>query len=129
MLFPNAIHTYLIFLLVTVGLLHQDLFAQETDDRRDISLLVTDDHNLPLSGVSLIAKGCALNTLTDEDGRYNGKILSSIQEIIVSYYTYQSVGVQITNKDFVHVVLKKKKGRFRLFQRLRNLFWTINWEW
>ncbi|MDN5216866.1 SusC/RagA family TonB-linked outer membrane protein [Fulvivirgaceae bacterium BMA12] len=80
----------------------------EIEIRQDfaVSGKVTDENDVPLPGVSIIAKGTTKGTVTDIDGNYRINVQEGITTLVYSYIGYLSQEIDISGRNVIDVVLK-----------------------
>lgn len=81
------------------------VFAQNT---RSIKGLVVDEQNEPIIGATVVSKGkTSEGTTTDFNGQFTLNVSSGVQILTVSYIGMNPQDINISNKDYVKVILKE----------------------
>ncbi|WP_025764235.1 SusC/RagA family TonB-linked outer membrane protein [Dyadobacter tibetensis] len=81
--------------------------AQEIESvDKTVSGRITDEHNSPLPGVSVVVKGTSTGTSTQADGRFSLQVGDQAQTLIFSFIGYASQEVSIGNRTNFEISLK-----------------------
>jgi TonB-linked SusC/RagA family outer membrane protein len=72
---------------------------------QEIRGTVTDDGGLPLIGATLLEKGTANGTTTDEDGAYAIKLNSSDATLVISYTGYAEQEISVNGQTSINVTM------------------------
>ncbi len=80
------------------------------DDEEVASIIIqgtvtSSDDNLPLPGVTVVAKGTTTGTTTDNDGRYNIEVEDGTQTLVFSYVGFVSEEIDIAGRSVIDVSL------------------------
>src|SRR5690606_29924416 len=62
--------------------------------------------NLPLPGVSILAKGTTIGTVTDIDGNYTLEVPEDVQSLVFSFIGYLSQEVPIEGRIMIDIVME-----------------------
>lgn len=96
-----------IFLIVIPSFASPNLYFQQSQQR--INGTVT-DNNGPLLGVTVMVKGKATGTLTDENGQYT--ILSNAEDVLVfSYLGYKTVEVKVGTQTSINLQMTEETNQ------------------
>lgn len=79
------------------------VFAQS----HTVSGLVSDSKGNPLIGVTVSVKGTSLGVITDVDGLYSIKGITSGQILVFSYIGYQAEEILVKDQKIVNVIMKE----------------------
>ncbi len=74
-------------------------------DKRITGRVLSSEDNAPLPGVSIVAKGTNIGTVSDVDGRYALTVPDEVQALIFSYVGYESQEVAIGNRTTIDLNL------------------------
>ncbi|MEL6357844.1 MAG: carboxypeptidase-like regulatory domain-containing protein, partial [Bacteroidota bacterium] len=72
-----------------------------------VSGRVVDADATPLIGVSIIAEGTTLGTVSDADGQFSLSIPDQVKALLFSYVGFSSQRVELNGRDFIDAVLTK----------------------
>jgi TonB-linked SusC/RagA family outer membrane protein len=90
--------------ILTLGaflLLSLTAFAQN----RTIAGTILDETGLGVIGANVIAKGTAIGTTTDLDGKFQFEVLSDVKILVVSYIGYTTQEVSIENNSDISIIM------------------------
>ena len=73
--------------------------------QKTISGLVTDDQNIPLEGVSVVAKGTKNGTITNKEGKYSITVSDNTTILVFSMIGFNSVEREIGNNTILNIAL------------------------
>lgn len=94
-------------LLILLFFLGFSVFAQAQKTRQITGKVVEAENSLPIPGVSIILKGTATGTTTDNDGKYAINIPDdSNQFLIFSFIGYMQQTVEVGNKSEINLNLQ-----------------------
>src|ERR1700730_15377862 len=82
------------------------LFQSGHAQNRTITGIVTDEKGRPVIGASVLPQGSRSGVTTDQAGRFNLPISTSVKDILVSYVGYESQLVSVNNASAVNVSLQ-----------------------
>ena len=100
---PKGKWTRMLLSLVTLMVLMTGMaFAQ----KKAVSGKVTDESGASIPGVSVVAKGTTVGTVTDIDGNYNLSIPSNTEFLSFAFVGMISEDVQIGQRSVINVTLK-----------------------
>ncbi len=74
-------------------------------DRQLTGRITSDEDNSPLPGVSVVAKGTNIGTVTDAQGRYSLTIPDEVQTLVFSYVGYMSQEIIIGSRSTLDLIL------------------------
>ena len=67
--------------------------------------VISKEDNLPIPGVSVVAKGTTNGTITDSDGKYKIEIRDKTNELIFSFLGFSSQEIKVDGKTVIDVAL------------------------
>lgn len=79
----------------------------EVQQNREVKGRVTDDHNSPISGVSVLLKGTSTGTSTDQDGQYVISVPSNNSVLVFSSMGYQTQELNVPTQGPLDVTLQE----------------------
>lgn len=94
-----------ILILVFVICFSQVTYLQAQN--RTVTGIVKDVQDIPMPGVSVVAKGSTIGTVTDIDGKYRISVPSNADILVFSFVGMRSEEVRIDNKTVLNVKLKE----------------------
>lgn len=74
-------------------------------DKRITGRVLSSEDNAPLPGVSIVAKGTNIGTVSDVDGRYALTVPDEVQTLVFSYVGYESQEVAIGKRTTIDLNL------------------------
>lgn len=77
----------------------------KAEQKKEISGTVTDSKGLSLPGVSVVAKGTTIGTVTDFDGKFTLAIPADVQTLVFSFVGMKTQEITIGSKTKVNLVL------------------------
>ncbi len=89
------------FLAVIFLLFHFSVSAQQ----RTISGTVTGGDNSPIPGVSVVASGTTLGTITDLQGNYSLSVPTTVKTLIFSFVGMETLEITLDARDIYNVTL------------------------
>ncbi|AKP53123.1 SusC/RagA family TonB-linked outer membrane protein [Cyclobacterium amurskyense] len=92
----------LLFLCLALLLGFGDSFGQSVQ----VKGTVTDDSDLPIPGVSILAKGTNQGTVTDIDGNYQLTVPSAQSVLVFSFLGFKNQEITVGNQDKIDVKLE-----------------------
>ena len=93
---------YIVF-CIALGLSGLKSYAQD----QTITGAVTTSKNIPLPGVSIIAKGTNNGVTTDFDGNYSIDVSSDIKILVFSYVGFSTTEIPLDGKTTINVTLQE----------------------
>ncbi len=105
--FENSAYT---FQVVGEQIVITDKKMEDTRQKNvRITGLVTDQHKIPLSGVTVVVKGVPIGTATDVDGRYALTLpVMENMALIFSFIGMETQEVKYTGLDTINVILQEQ---------------------
>ncbi len=105
--FENSAYT---FQVVGEQIVITDKKMEDTRQKNvRITGLVTDQHKIPLSGVTVVVKGVPIGTATDVDGRYALTLpMMENMALIFSFIGMETQEVKYTGLDTINVILQEQ---------------------
>ena len=107
--FENSAYT---FQVVGEQIVITDKKMEDTRQKNvRITGLVTDQHKIPLPGVTVVVKGLTIGTATDVNGRY-ALTLPAMENmaLIFSFIGMETAEVKCTGQDTINVVMKEEQS-------------------
>ena len=81
-------------------------FCQLSAQNRTIKGKVVDDKGMPIASASLLVRGTASGTVTDETGSFSFQVTVGAKTLVVSSLNFAPSEISITNADTYTIVLK-----------------------
>jgi TonB-dependent starch-binding outer membrane protein SusC len=84
------------------------IMRDQAQQKREITGVVKDSKGLALPGVSVVAKGTTIGTITDANGQYRLQIPIETKTVVYSFVGMKTQEVQIGQKAVVQIVLEEE---------------------
>ncbi len=95
-----------LILIIPLTLLFAGLFAQ---NRTFTGVVISGEDNMPLLGVSVIAAGTSIGTITDFDGRYSLTLPDSINILRFTFVGLQTEEIELGTQEVIDLVMVQSR--------------------
>lgn len=85
------------------------LLANHANSAQEVTIsgIVTDrEGNVPLPGVSILAKGTTIGTVTDIDGKYSLTVPDDVRILVFSFIGYLSQEVPLEKRNMIDIIME-----------------------
>ncbi len=97
-------HRYIRSMIVLLGF----IFCTTYLSAQQVTGLVTDQENVPLTGVTVVLKGTVQGTVTDTDGKYHFKVSGPGPVLVFSYIGYKTQEIPVNSRSRIDVKLEEE---------------------